>query len=236
MNNNMTNMTSIVENVPEGDKQILKSVAPLVIVLVLFIITGKFAITQITNVRNQISLAKKSQSVLSEKLKTLRSSAQISADGSGVALIALPKSNPSLQVISQLKMLASSNLALIEGLRSNVTESSTDEILHVTTSFSLVGPKDAIIAFVKGVDTIAPITFVEKMELVEDAGLSSATITTRTYFASLPKTIPTVTQPITDLTLSEKDLLTQLSKLSQSAIDTPAPSSGSGTNANPFGL
>jgi len=229
-------MTNMVENVPESDKRVLKSIAPLFIIVILFIIAGKFAITQITNVRGQISVAKKNQSVLTDKLKTLRSVALVSESGSSIALTALPKSNPSLQVISQLKMLASTNLVIIEGLRSTVSDGSTDEISHVKTSFNLIGPRDAVTAFIKGVDTIAPITFVEKMDLVEDTGFGSASITTKTYFASLPKTIPTVTQPITDLTASEKDLLTQIGKLSQSVIDIPAASSTSGINANPFGL
>ncbi len=221
--------------ISENDKQILKSVAPLVIVIILFVIVGKFAIAQVTNLRNQISEAKKTQSVLSNKLNILRSISQVSISGTNAALIALPKSNPSLQVMSQLKFLASSNLVVIEGIKVSMAGDSSDSLSHVTTSFNIIGPKDAIIAFVKSVDTIAPITFVEKMELVEDSGLSAANITTKTYYASLPTTIPTVTQTITDLTSSEKDLLSQIGGLSQSALEIPASASVSGINPNPFG-
>lgn len=221
--------------ISENDKQILRSTAPLVVVITLFVIVGKFAVTQVTNLRNQISEAKKTQSVLSNKLNVLRSISQVSVSGTNTALIALPRSNPSLQVMSQLKSLASSNLVVMEEIKVSMASDGSDSLSYITTSFSIIGPKDAIISFVKSVDTIAPITFVEKMELVEDSGLGAANITTKTYYATLPTTIPTVTQPITDLTSAEKDLLSQISGLSQSSIEIPTSASVSGINPNPFG-
>ncbi len=221
--------------ISENDKQILKSTAPLVIVIVLFVMVGKFAVGQVTNLRNQIGEAKKSQSVLSNKLNVLRSVSQLSASGTNAALIALPKSNPSLQVMSQLKSLASSNLVVMEEIKVSMASDSSGGLSYVTTSFNIIGPKNAIVAFVKSVDTIAPITFVEKMELVEDSGLGAANITTKTYYAPLPATIPTLTQSITDLTSAEKDLLSQIGGLSQSSIEIPASASVSGINPNPFG-
>ncbi len=223
--------------VTEKDKQILKSIVPLLIVVALFIFAGKFAIGQIKNVSTQIKEAKKTQSVLSEKLKTLRSVSLVSASGSTAAIIALPKSNPSLQIISQIRNLASMNLLLIEGIRASVSESDIGQMSYVTTSFNLVGPREAISAFVKGIEGIAPMSFVDKLSLVEDgSGGTAASVTVKTYFAPLPSTIPTVTQSVTDLTASEKELLKQISSLTQPVIDTGIVATVSGANPNPFGI
>lgn len=222
--------------ITENDKQVLKSTLPLFVVVLLFIFAGKFAVSEIQKINNQIKETKKTQSVLSQKLNTLRSVSQLSVSGTNAAITALPKSNPSLQVVSQMKSLASSNLLLIQDMRSSASDKSSSQVPYVTTSFNLVGSKDAISAFIKGVDTIAPISFVDKVSLTQDGGAFAANISVKTYYAPLPSTIPTITQTVTDLTASEKELLNQIGRLSQPALNLPVTATVSATNSNPFGI
>lgn len=229
----MENISTNV-NVSENDKQIIKSVAPLVIVILLFFVVGKFGIAQITGLRSKISAAKKTESVLSQKYNVLKSVAVVAASGSNQTLAALPKDNPAVMLQSQVKSIAASNLLVIDSLKS-IGVSSTSDLSSVTTTIELNGPKEAIIAFIRAMDTIAPITTVDKVSFSETGASVKAEIGLRTYYAPLPKTIPTVTQPVVDLTASEKALLTQISSLTQPTFSDILVATQSALNPNPFG-
>lgn len=229
----MENISTNV-NISENNKQIIKSVAPFVIVILLFFVVGKFGIAQITGLRDKISTAKKTESVLSQKYNVLKSVAVVAASGSNQTLAALPKDNPAVMLQSQVKSIAASNLLVIDSLKS-VGVSSTSDLSSVTTTVELNGPKDAIIAFIRAMDTIAPITTVDKVSFSETGASVKAEIGLRTYYAPLPKTIPTVTQPVVDLTASEKALLTQISSLTQPTFSDILVATQSALNPDPFG-
>jgi len=219
----------------ENDKEILKSTAPLIIVIILFVIVGKFGISQVTDLRAKINDAKKTQSTLSEKLKILKSLSQTAVSSADSVTFALPKSNPSLQIMSQLKLLASNNLLVLSDIRASISSGDSSNLSSVTTSFNVTGPREQIISFIKSIDSIAPITLVDKMQLSEDKGVNIANISTRTYWAEFPSTIPTVTQSVTDLTVSEKDLLMQISNLTFPSFGETVTATDSAINPNPFG-
>lgn len=220
--------------ISENDKQIVKSIAPLVVVILLFVLVGKFGISQITNLREKIATAKKTESVLSQKYNVLKSVAVVSASGSNQTLAALPKSNPAILIQSQVKSLAAQNLVILDTLKSGGSSSGSD-LPSVVTTMEVEGPKEGIIALIKAVDTIAPITTVEKVSFTEAAALTKAEIGLRTYYSPLPKTIPMVTQPVTDLTSAERTLLSQIATLSQPTFSDILVATQSALNPNPFG-
>ncbi len=227
-------MENINIKISENDKQILKSVAPALIILVLFFVVGKFGIGQITNLRNQITEVKKIQSLLSSKYDILSRVSQLSETGSNAALIALPKSNPAIQVQSQIKSLVLTNMLVVDSIKSSLSVSDSG-LSYVTSNVEISGPKEGVIAFVKSIDTIAPVTLVSKVDFDESGDIAKATIVTKTFFAPLPKTIPTVTQAVTDLTSDERSLLSEISNLSQPAFSEITPELSGGINPNPFG-
>ncbi len=227
-------MEKLSGGMTEKDKQILKAVAPLFIVIILFFVVGKFGISQIKNTRQQINTIKKTESVLTGKLKILQSISEVSASGADISLVALPENNPALSVISQIKFLAFTNSIVIESIKSS-TPGEVVDLSYVTTSFTAIGTKDSILSFIRAIDTIAPISVVEKMDISTNAGSSEASVSMRTYFASLPKTIPTITQAITDLNASEKELLSDISLLTAPVFGEPSFASASAINQNPFG-
>lgn len=220
----------------ESDKQILKSAGPLLAIIVLLFAVGKFSLSQIKNLRNQITNAEKTQAVLADKLKVLRSISEMPASETNIALIAMPRTNPSLSVISQIKVLASESAVALENIKSTSLEEEGGGLSYATTSFKVFGSRAAILAFVEKIKIIAPITFVEKVDLSENFGISEANISTKTYFAPLPESIPTVTQAVSDLTSTEKEMLIQMLSLRAPMIsDETFTASGSAINASPFG-
>ena len=228
-------MEDISKGLSESNRQTLKAFAPLLAITLLILFVGRFAINQIISIRDQINNTKKTQSILISKLKPLESVSESATVGANIALSALPSSNPSLQVVTQLKILASQNQLVLNNIKSSLGSSDTAGTPFLNTTFNLSGPKEQITMFIKGVESFAPITFVEKFSLAESAGASTATVTVRTYFVSLPTKIPTITQPITELTTLEKELLSQLSRLTSTVFVEVTQVTNGEVNENPFG-
>lgn len=228
-------MDKISAGITQKDKQILKAAAPLLIVVLLFYIVSKFGFMKIKEIKQQINTNKKTISVLSGKLKILQSVSAAYSSGSDASLTALPDKNPTLSVISQLKLLASSSSVMISDVKSSLPGELAD-LSYVATSFIAAGTKDSIISFTRAINTIAPISIIEKIDMSTNAGYSEANISIKTYFAPLPKTIPTVTQAVTDLTASEKSLLSEISILTPPVFGEVVQTEGGSINQNPFGL
>ena len=64
-------------------------------------------------------------------------------------------------------------------------------------------------------------------------GSVQADVNVRSYWATFPKTIPQVTEPITDFTAAEKGILAKVSGLTQPTFTEILPSAE--INPNPFG-
>lgn len=220
-------------NIPEKTKLILKSVLPLVVILILFLIAGKFGIGKVIEVQAQIAKAEQDKTILTQKLSLLESLTQTIAEDSGVAVSALPDKNPSLIIISQLKNLGATSGVVVSGTKSATQIDDTGGISHIVISFAVTGDRAQIIAFLKTVTNIAPITLLDKVRISEGAGLTHADVSVRSYWAVLPKTLPTLTTPITDLTADEKKILGSVTTLTQPDF-VEVPASDDGGKTDPF--
>jgi hypothetical protein len=227
-------MRKSFENLPESVKATIKASAPLAVVIILFILVANFGIPRVAGLRDQVTTAQSLKATLSQKLSVLQSFSQSSASGSVTAAVtALPDANPSAIVVSQLKNLASGGGVNISGIKSG-SGSTTSSLSGINTSFQATGPRDAVINYLKNIETIAPITVVSSIRLIENAGVATADISIVTYWAPNPTVIPSVTQPITDLSASEKQELTQIAGLIQPTVVQSLPSE-TGVNPAPFG-
>lgn len=228
-------MENSFTNISERDKQIIKSVAPFLIAIVLFIIVGKFGISQISNIRSKIKTAEKKHSTLSQKLNILRSISQVSSDWADLTVYALPESNPSLQLLSQLRLISSNNSVILSEMRISSGAPRSENLSTINSSFTVLGTKDSVIAFCNDLGKIAPITIISRIELSDQGGITQADVTTATFYAGLPKSIPSVTQQIIDLSDSEKELISQIEDLQTPIIGQSFSPSTEGLNSAPFG-
>src|SRR5947209_4536001 len=110
-------MNDFLKKTPESVKLALSSSLPLVIVIILFIIVGNFGISKISDLQSQITQAQNDQNVLKGKLNLLQNVSAEVAAGSDISIAALPDANPSLVVVSQLRILASQNGLIITGIK-----------------------------------------------------------------------------------------------------------------------
>ena len=226
-------MQNAFKSIPENIRQPFVAALPLLIALVLFLVVGKFGYSKVVEVRSKIAESQKIEKTLTQKLNLLQALAIDTLQKSGYATSAVPDANPSLSTISQLKMLAATNGVIISGIKSNLGTTDAGGLNESVVSFSLEGPKSQIFAFLTGLASFSPITIADRVKFSELAGVMKADLSVKSYWASFPKTIPSVTAPITDLTADEKARLAKVSALTQPVFVTINPSTE--VNPNPFG-
>jgi hypothetical protein len=195
---------------------------------------GKFGMAKITALRSQITDAKQTENILTEKLSILQSFSKSSENSLSMITPVLPVANSSVATTSQLKSLAAQNVIVITSLKSGSSSKVASGLSYADITLEVTGSKLAITNLLNGVAKIAPISQVQKIRMSENGGMASANIVVRTYWADYPKTIPSVTQSITNLSNSEKQLISQLSGLTLPMFSV-TPSAEGEMNTSPFG-
>lgn len=217
------------------DKEIITAAIPLLIIVIIFSFTFKIIFGMITTTNKNISDLKKTESILSDKILSIKEVSVNTASYSDLVLNALPGSSPSFLVYAQIKSLAVSNQLAISNLKSFLGDVDSKDISSLVTTFELTGSKNQIIYFLQQIGSIAPLTYIEKFDLSGEVGVATSNITLKTYFAPLPTTIPAVTQPVTDLNSTEKEIMKELTTLIIPQVVTDVGGSKEGSNPFPFG-
>lgn len=207
------------------------------ITIVLFVFVGNYGIGRVRDLQSQISQAKSDKIALTEKLNILQTVSATVADSSLAAASALPGKNSVLVMRAQLKSLAGHDSVVLSNLKSDLGSSDISGLSKVGLTFNVAGSRTAIIVFLKDIENTAPVSLVDKITFSENAGGSLATVSVKSFWAAFPKILPSLTEPITDLTADEKSTLEKISALSQppsfgTSVSTEA--SGSAGRSNPF--
>jgi hypothetical protein len=226
-------MQIFLSNIPENIKHIINSVVPFIVVCILFAFVGQFGIGKVIDIRNQISKDEKDLNVLNQKISLLQSFSGTISENSRVSFIALPDINPSLTVMSQIKIASSMFGVLISGNKSNVPVNESNDMSYVDISFQVTGSRSQVFLFLKSLSSVAPIIIIDKIKISEGAGIVRADTTIRSYWSSLPKTLPVLTEPIKDLTTAEKEILNSVTTLTQ-PVFVSVPAQDSVGKTDPF--
>ncbi len=221
------------KKLPENVRLILNSLVPLIIVLVLFVLIGQFAFGKISEVRNKITKSQKDQLILVQKLDLLKTLGSTASSSIESVSNALPETNPSLAVISQIKNLAVQNGVVVANVKGGAEVKDNSGLSRADISFEVFGPRIQIILLAKTVSQIAPVTLMDKIKISENAGSARANISVRSFWAPFPTKLPALTEAITDLTADEKKTLGLTVNLIQPQFTEFPPSEGGG-KADPF--
>jgi len=228
-------MKNALEGIPASVRQGIFAVTPLLIVIILFLSVGKFGLSKISEIRTEISAGNNSVATLTQKLNVLKTLSATAAEGSILAATALPDTNSSLIIMSQLKSLAATQGVTISGVKSATGPLNPSGLGEVDVTFTVDGPRGNVFAMLAATANISPILILDKVKISESAGSVRADAMVRSYWAPLPKEIPAVNKPITDLTESERKILTSIQSLTQPVFTNVAPSEVFGFNTTPFG-
>jgi len=185
-----------------------------IIVILMYIFAGQFIYQKVTGVRDQQELSKQEEQNLRLKLAVLNDTQNTVAGFSEDVVIALPQSNPTLVAFSQIKNIALQNQILLSNM--NVGAEIVDAgVSKVIMSFDADGNTAALIAFLRALESIAPINKLEKLKVTASAEAARASVSIGFFWSALPKQITTVGEGVTTLTADEQATLQTLAGLTQ---------------------
>lgn len=194
----------------------------LLVSIILFVFGAKTGIAKISEQRDSLAEAKKTQAVLEQKESLLR---QIETEvSSQVEVLAnvLPEKNPALTMISQIKNLAAVSGITITSFKIGAVND-TGSVSFADVSYDADGDSVSVIAFLNTIKTLAPLSTIDTAKINQQAGAASANVRIRVYFAGYPTKLPSLTEAVNELTGEEEGLLDNLSGLSLPTFTTLTP-------------
>ena len=221
-----------MQKIPENTLLIIKSVVPLVIILILFLILGNIGLTKIRLIRGEITDANKEKALLTEKLDILRTVAVNGVRDSNEASNSLPDNNPALAVTYQIRNMAASSGLILNSLKARA-DSGSDEINAVNISFTVIGGKSVVQNFLLNIKTIAPITTLTKVKVSDLGDVYSGDVAVSSYWSALPTQLPATIEGLEELTAEDKETLAIVNGLTQ-PVFVELPPAQAGGKTDPF--
>lgn len=205
----------------------------ILVVVVIFILAGNFVISKIGSLITENENAQRTKAMLQDKLSSLQTTQSQVAQSVQSLTAALPSSNTSLAISSQLRSIAATNSLTLENF-SVGTEIKDGAMSHVDVTFDAQGSSEGILNFTEETTTIAPLNKVKRLKLTTASeGVTRANIVVSSYWSAFPTKIPAVSDPLQQITPAEQELLTNLSTLKSPEFLELSPEPGGG-KADPF--
>lgn len=222
-----------MKDIPQNIKVVISSVAPLVIVVILFFVVGNFGIAKITDIRAQVANAQRDQNILSQKATLLETVSQTLGNSPDLAATALPEDNASLLVISQLKNISFASGVILSNIKGGPQVPDPSGLSRADINFEVDGSRSQVISYLKALTKMAPITVIDKVKINEVGGGAKAAISIKAYWSPLPKTLPPVDQALSDLTPDERNVLAAVATLTQ-PVFSAVPAGTAAGKTDPF--
>ena len=202
------------KNISLADVRILAfPLGSLVFLVVLFVIAyGNFS-TRISGQRSNLATQRKNENILSSKRDLLTQLDVESFSLVDSAVVALPSQNSALVMLAQLRGSAAGRLLTLANLKVDPSIPGNKNLSKVQIQFDLDGEFSQVFSFIKEIANMAPLSTIEIVSIVSSGDIVRASITISTYFASFPDKLPALTEPLTEFSSSEREVLSVLSQL-----------------------
>ena len=210
-------------------------VVPIALLVVLGILSGlaiRVGFARIGQQRQDVALARQNEGTLSQKEGVLRSIQATVPTYVNTVAASLPEKNPALSMTSQLRTLALSNGLILENIKIGSAVPSGD-FSEVNITFGLEGTSPQVVSYLNSIKNLAPVSTVEKAKINQSALGTRADITVRVYYSPFPQKLPSLTEPVKELTEDERNILNRLSALSLPAFSN-LQAQPAGIRENPF--
>ncbi|MEK7061498.1 MAG: hypothetical protein AAB954_02455 [Patescibacteria group bacterium] len=204
-----------MKNVPFIIKIAIKPVLVLVLLIVFSFIGFSKAFSQVKNLKEELAKAVKNENILKSKLDILSADEGNLQTNSNSAVSYFPGENPTLLTLYQLRKNAVSAGLFPSNLKVNPGGQDTNGFMKTSIIFDVQGTLSQILDFVGLVKIVSPNIWIENTELDFQGETLKATIATKSYWAPYPVKIPALTEPVSQLDASEKEILTKIAAFNQ---------------------
>jgi len=199
---------------------------PMIILLCIigsFIFLVVFGVKQVNEVRGQIAVNTEIEKKLEVKSQTLESVTKILAGNVTFLDVVLPSKGAVLYGLSQIKNQSLVHGVNISSLKTGSSQISTDDVSKTSITFDVEGNEQAIYDYLGLFSKLLPLMKVDKVSISKLDGVVKASTTISVFSGELPKRIPSITSPVTDLTNDELLTLKEISTFSPPQFVIPAP-------------
>ncbi len=195
-------------------KFLIKPIGVFILIVALFAGSFYFGLGQVNLVRAKVDKSQKNQKLLSAKVEVLKSVVNvIPLDVTSIDL-SLPSKGSTLYGMSQVKSQANSLGLTVSNLRTgNSIQTKEDGVYKVTISFNVMGDEQSVYTYLGSFSKLLPLMKIDKVEMSKDDGIVSAAVILNVFSGELPKSIPSITSPVTGLTTDEVKMLDEVSSL-----------------------
>jgi len=207
-----------------GDFKIIYLPSVLLIVLViLFVFSVKNGISKIVTLKDELKSQKNIDLVLKQKEELLRTVEEGLIEKVNVTNIALPDKNPALFSMYHIKNLGIDGLVVLTNLKVGSAISGDSGIGEITISFDIQGQIADVIDKINQLKNVIPLIILEKVDFKIEGTIASADVSIKSYWSPFPDKIPSLTQPLSDITSEEKSILESLLSLTRPSFDQLLP-------------
>ena len=160
---------------------------------------------------DELETSQKTESLLLQKLSSLREIDPSILDKADVTLIALPESNPSNFFLTHIKRVGSDKEETFSNLK--ITSMATSENTISSSGIRLEAKVENIqshVDFLQELRKVLPIAFIDKVEISKEEGAMGMDVSFMVYWSDLPTQLPPITEPIRFLDNTEQILLSEI--------------------------
>lgn len=234
---NITLLESLKKGLPVGNIQIiLLPLLSLIALLLLFVFSVRTGISKIQVLQSNINSQKGVENTLRQKEELLKSVEESVSDQTAAVNSALPGKNPVLLTMYQVRSLGLDGLIRLSGSKVGTTGTKESSLDAIGMTFNIQGQIEDVLKSINKLKLITPLTVIDKVEFQIDGYNASADVSISSYWSPLPEKIPSLTQPVSDITQEEKDILSSLLSLTQPPFGDELLPQEPAERDNPFGF
>lgn len=189
---------------------LLKPVIIFSSVLILIIFSFVIGLRNISNLQSNITANKTTENTLSKKVLALETVSRTLPGDVTFLDVVLPSKGSVLYALSQIRTQSLNNNLNVSNLKTGNVIPESSGVMKSSVSFEVEGQESDVFTFLSSLGTVLPLINIDKISFNSSLGLSRANISVNVYSAELPKTIPSLTGVVSELTSQDITLLNEL--------------------------
>lgn len=201
-----------MNNLNSEIKFLIKPVSILLTLSILIISTILIGINQYSSVTSKIEDSKNVQLGLNKKLGTLQSIPDALSGDTTFLDVALPHKTAVLYGTSQIKLQSTKNNLVVSNIKTGAATEESGTILKTPISFDVEGDESSIYDFFQSFKKVLPLMNISRVKVSKSGSATRASALLNVYSADLPKTIPSISSSVNELTAEEIKTLKDISQ------------------------
>lgn len=181
------------------------------VLVVLFVVLVQNGYRSIATELDELESSQKTESLLLQKLSSLREIDPSILDKADVTLIALPEGNPTNFFLTHTKRVGKDkDIKLLKMKTISMATSEEDISASEIRLEAEVGDIQSFVDFLQELRKVLPIASIDEIEISDEDGVTNMDATFIVYWSDLPTQLPPITEPIRFLEDSEQIILSEI--------------------------